>query len=92
MRLPDGARPLQRRGPARVGSYRPDEILYLPLSSLPRFGSGSCDSRHKLSFEYPIIFWTLREAPLLCPMGDSTPKNSAHGQKIALTAIIDSDE
>src|SRR5215510_7818641 len=27
-------------------------------SSVPRSGLGSCDSRHGLLFEYPIIFWT----------------------------------
>jgi hypothetical protein len=39
----------------RFHSYRPN--------SLPRFGLGRCDCRHKFSFEYPIIFWTPREAP-----------------------------
>jgi hypothetical protein len=37
----------------------------------------------------PIIFWTPREVPLLCAVGDSTAKNSAHGQKIALATIVD---
>jgi hypothetical protein len=31
---------------------------YLPLSSPPRFGFRSCNRRHKLLSEYPIIFWT----------------------------------
>jgi hypothetical protein len=50
----------------RFHSYRPN--------SLPRFGLGRSDCRHKFGFEYPIIFWTPREVPLLCPMGDSTAK------------------
>jgi hypothetical protein len=36
--------------------------------------SAVCDRRHKLPFEYLINFWTPREVPLLCPMGDSTAK------------------
>jgi hypothetical protein len=28
--------------------------------------SAECEVRHKLGFEEPIIFWTPREAPLLC--------------------------
>jgi len=28
------------------------------VRSMPRFGFGSCDRRHKLLFEHPIIFWT----------------------------------
>jgi hypothetical protein len=27
---------------------------------MPSFGLGRCDRRHKLLFEYPIIFWTPR--------------------------------
>jgi hypothetical protein len=33
--------------------------IYRP-SSMPSFGLGRCDRRHKLLFEYPIIFWTPR--------------------------------
>src|SRR5436190_10660524 len=34
--------------------------IYCP-SSLPRFVIDNCDGRHKLPFEYPIIFWTPRD-------------------------------
>jgi len=50
-------------GPARFGSYRkPMGVwgrfrIYRP-SSMPSFGLRRCDRRHKLLFEYPIIFWT----------------------------------
>ena len=50
-------------GPARFGSYRkPMRVwgcfrIYRP-SSMPSYGLGRCDRRHKLLFEYPIIFWT----------------------------------
>jgi len=48
-------------GPARFGSYRGAcSRIYRP-SSLPSFGFGSCDRRHKLGFENPIIFWTSSE-------------------------------
>ena len=30
-------------------------------SNLPHFGSSSCDNRHKLGFQNPIIFWTPRD-------------------------------
>jgi len=43
------------RGCFRI--YRASSVL----ASRP----GSCDRRHKLGFEKPIIFWTQREAPLL---------------------------
>jgi len=33
-----------------IRTYRPN--------SVPRFGFGSCDRRHKLPLEYPTIFWT----------------------------------
>jgi hypothetical protein len=33
--------------------------IYRP-SSVPSFGLGRCDRRHKLLFGYPIIFWTPR--------------------------------
>jgi hypothetical protein len=36
-----------------VGCFR----IYRP-SSMPSFGLGRCDRRHKLLFKYPIIFWT----------------------------------
>ena len=48
---------------------------------MSRSGLGSCDRRHKLPFECPIIFRTSREAP--APM----PDGRLHDQKIALTAI-----
>src|SRR5262249_59318840 len=38
---------------------------------MPRFGFGSCDRRHRLPFEYPIIFWTsseVCEVPHTLPM------------------------
>jgi hypothetical protein len=54
-----------RLGPARFGSYRKPVggvgcfRIYRP-SSMPSFGLGRCDRRHKLLFQYPIIFWTPR--------------------------------
>jgi hypothetical protein len=55
-----------RLGPARFGSYRKTHgwgrgcfRIYRP-SSMPSFGLGRCDRRHKLLFEYPIIFWAPR--------------------------------
>jgi hypothetical protein len=36
--------------------------IYRP-SSMPSVGLGRCDRRHKLLFEYPIIFWTPRGIP-----------------------------
>jgi len=46
------------RGSGRdSANYRASSVL----ASRP----GSCDRRHKLGFEEPIIFWTQREAPLL---------------------------
>jgi len=58
----------------------------------PRFDFGSCDRRHKLPFEYPIIFWTPGEAPLLeVRWGVNGQKIALNGQKIALTVIGRSD-
>src|SRR5262249_42130423 len=67
------------RGCFRI--YRASSVL----ASRP----GSYDRRHKLGFEEPIIFWTQREAPCYARWETLRPKNSAHGQKIALTAIVD---
>jgi len=39
---------------------------YLRVGSVPRLGLGSCDRRHKLGFENPIIFWT----STYCAIGD----------------------
>jgi hypothetical protein len=46
-------RQLQELAKRSFRSYR--------VSSMSRFGLGSCDCRHKLPFEYPIIFWTPRD-------------------------------
>jgi hypothetical protein len=37
---------------------------------MPSFGVGRCDRRHKLLFQYPIIFWT--------PRGSLTAMAAAH--------------
>jgi hypothetical protein len=39
-------------------------------AACPSFGLGRCDRRHKLLFEYPIIFWT--------PRGSLTAMAAAH--------------
>jgi hypothetical protein len=44
-------------------------LIYRP-SSMPSFGLGRCDRRHKLLFQYPIIFWT--------PRGSLTAMAAAH--------------
>jgi hypothetical protein len=52
-------------GPARFGSCRNwpnDHSVASAQSSVSRSGLGSCDRCHKLPSEYPIIFWTPREA------------------------------
>jgi hypothetical protein len=44
-----------------------------------RFRVERCDGRHKLGFEYPIIFWTPRDV--------QSPDRLV--QKIALTVVVD---
>jgi hypothetical protein len=60
-------RQLQERATFRI--YR--------RTNVPPFGFGSCDCRHKLPFECPIIFWTAREVPLVeLRWRTQWPKNS----------------
>ena len=47
-----------RLGLARFGSY------FYRTSSMPASGLERCDGRHRLPFEYPIIFW-MPCAPIL---------------------------
>jgi hypothetical protein len=63
-------RPFQRRGPARFGSYRKrrDIPISTAQAACRASPSAECEPRHKPGFEEPIIFWTPREAPLLCPI------------------------
>src|SRR5262249_46476699 len=57
-----------RLGPARFGSYR-KRHRFASVSTAPAAfhasGLGRCDGRHRLLFEYPIIFWTPC-APMHC--------------------------
>jgi hypothetical protein len=53
---------------------------------VPRFGFGSCDRGHKLTFEYPIIFWTPRDR---CSIAKTSAAPDRRVQKIALPAIVD---
>src|SRR5262245_65160321 len=50
-----------RLGPARFGSYRKRHRFVSVSTARAVFhasGLGRCDGRHRLLFEYPIIFWT----------------------------------
>jgi hypothetical protein len=59
---------------------------------MPSFGLGRCDRRHKLLFEYPIIFWTPRGS--LTAMAATHPDRggiphrergwSAHGRRFSV--------
>ena len=50
-------------GPARFGSHRKRRDVSVSTARIAyqASGLGSCDSRHKSLFEYPIIFWTPRK-------------------------------
>jgi hypothetical protein len=50
-----GACPLRQLQESRI-----DASVSTARAACQGFGLGRCDCRHKLLFEYPIIFWTPR--------------------------------